>query len=514
MADYTVTGNVDMSTLDLATIKNGTIDTNNSTTLVITATDGTVYTLTGNFTGGAGSTLPTGGDITGWSSSATDGSTVDITGLDLSVKTFDHALNTDNATNLQFEMFGGNDNFDAAAGTGDDVLTGYAGNDIFRFGGSFGGSDEVNGGGGYNTVMLNGNYHSGLTLAANALTNVQDLRLIGDHSYDITASAGSIVGVHGLLVDASQVGPGQTVDFNGSAESVNFDFDLTSLTNSTIVGGSGNNTFNGGGKNDTLVGGAGNDRFFFGSQFDGTDSIDGGGGHNTVLLDGDYSAGLNFGANSLVNIQHLVLEGANSYNLTLNSANVTAVDTLTIVGHGLTSADSLIVNGAATSGNLIFQGGASTDNLTGGSGDNTFITGSGVETLTGLGAHDSFQFSSAANSTGPNFDTIDGFNALNDHFVLGTHVTGLDTWVTTGSLSAATFNADMSADLGSSQLTANHAVLFTPDAGTFAGDTFLVVDTNGQAGYTAGQDVVIELNGPTHLASLSTSNFLAHEFGG
>lgn len=42
-------------------------------------------------------------------------------------------------------------------------------------------------------------------------------------------------------------------------------------------------------------------------------------------------------------------------------------------------------------------------------------------------------------------------------------------------------------------LTAGHAVFFTPDSGSLAGQLFLVVDGNGTAGYQAGQDFVILL---------------------
>jgi hypothetical protein len=52
-----------------------------------------------------------------------------------------------------------------------------------------------------------------------------------------------------------------------------------------------------------------------------------------------------------------------------------------------------------------------------------------------------------------------------------------------------------------------HAVLFTPDGGTLAGHTFLVVDVNGMAGYQAGEDYVFQLESASNLASLSTSNF-------
>ena len=56
-------------------------------------------------------------------------------------------------------------------------------------------------------------------------------------------------------------------------------------------------------------------------------------------------------------------------------------------------------------------------------------------------------------------------------------------------------------------LGANHAILFRPDAGDLEGRTFLVIDTNGVAGYQAGEDMVIHLRGGAHLAGLDVSDF-------
>ena len=71
-------------------------------------------------------------------------------------------------------------------------------------------------------------------------------------------------------------------------------------------------------------------------------------------------------------------------------------------------------------------------------------------------------------------------------------VSAVDAAVTTGALSTATFDSDLAAAVGASQLGAGHAVVFTPNSGTLSGDHFLIVDANGVAGYQAGQDYVIE----------------------
>ena len=57
---------------------------------------------------------------------------------------------------------------------------------------------------------------------------------------------------------------------------------------------------------------------------------------------------------------------------------------------------------------------------------------------------------------------------------------------------SATFNTDLTAAM-SGHLGAHHAILFTPNAGTLSGETFLVVDLNGTAGYQSGHDLVIRM---------------------
>jgi hypothetical protein len=80
--------------------------------------------------------------------------------------------------------------------------------------------------------------------------------------------------------------------------------------------------------------------------------------------------------------------------------------------------------------------------------------------------------------------------------------------VTHGALGGSHFDQNLAHDLGPHALKAHHAVLFTADSGSLAGKTFLVVDANGKAGYQAGHDFVIQLNGAAHLHDLSLANFV------
>jgi hypothetical protein len=111
-----------------------------------------------------------------------------------------------------------------------------------------------------------------------------------------------------------------------------------------------------------------------------------------------------------------------------------------------------------------------------------------------------------SDSTSSTYDTVQGFVPSNDVFKVMTAVAGVDATVTAGALSTASFDTDLAAAVGSSQLAAGHAVIFTPDSGTLMSRDFLIVDSNGVAGYQAGQDLVILLDGPSSL-TLTTSNF-------
>jgi hypothetical protein len=88
-------------------------------------------------------------------------------------------------------------------------------------------------------------------------------------------------------------------------------------------------------------------------------------------------------------------------------------------------------------------------------------------------------------------------------------VTGIDSAITTGALTARRFDANLATAVNSTKLGAHHAVLFTPNAGTHSGDTFLIVDANGVAGYQANADLVILLGAnSTNLGSLSAFDFV------
>lgn len=256
--------------------------------------------------------------------------------------------------------------------------------------------------------------------------------------------------------------------------------------NDTITSGIGNDYVNGGGGDDTLTGGGGNDTL---NGRTGNDTISGSAGDDVLIggkgintLDGgtdndtaDYSLS---GAGVTVSLALAVAQ----------AVNASETDTLTNIEN--------------------LTGSAFRDTLTGDGGNNVLTGGLGMDHLNGGGGLDSFVYGSAEESTSRTHDTITGFDALTDTFDLSFTVNAIDAEVTSGFLTSGHFDSNLASAIGASQLGAHDAVLFDVTSGSFSGDTFLVVDVNGVAGYQAGEDLVIQLDSATNLGSLSTIDFI------
>ena len=127
-----------------------------------------------------------------------------------------------------------------------------------------------------------------------------------------------------------------------------------------------------------------------GAHLTSADKLNGGGGNDTVSLNGDYSAGVWLGAGELQSIETISLVDGYNYNLTLGGGDIAAGKTLTIDGSALTpGSDNLLINGSAeTTGSLVLIASAGFDSLIGGAGNDTFVSGGGDETIAGGGGND------------------------------------------------------------------------------------------------------------------------------
>lgn len=312
-----------------------------------------------------------------------------------------------------------------------------------------------------------------------------------------------IVGAYGVDTNGSYAGASYVIFGQAPTEAVTR---IGSIASQAISGGAFDDTLSGLGGNDTLHGNDGDDHLIGGGGTDvldggkGADTMEGGAGNDTYIVNNIHDvvteavkAGTDTVETNLTsytlgdNVEHLVYTGVRDFAGTGNRlANV-------ITGGDL--GDTL----SGLSGN---------DTLNGGSGDDVLMGGAGADRLIGGAGADTFQYASAAESSSTHHDTVVNVNFAQDHFDLAASVTAISAAVTSGSLSGASFDADLAADIGNAQLGRHHAVLFTASAGDMAGHTFLIVDANGRAGYQAGHDYVFDITGAHNIADLSAAAFV------
>lgn len=442
-------------------------------------------------------------------------------------------------------------------GSGDDLINVVSGGAP----GAFTAADRFDGGAGIDTLTVEGGLAlTDVVLADTTLTRIEVLDLEGG-AFQLTMNNANVAAGARLAVDGTLA---TSLNFDGHAEK-NGAFDVSdSAGDDFITGGFGNDTFDvRHGGVDTVNGGVGNDITYVGSTLTAADRISGDQGYDVVVLSGHYIGPIVLDDHTLRSVEeirflagtneniHLVLadgavahaqnlfvdasdlpagrfvsvDGSHERNGTFSMMGSSGADTLIgganadNLNGGVNGDDTLIGNGGADSlhgqgGNDVMKGGAGDDSLIGGDGTDTidggadidFIEGGrGADTMTGGKGTDTFSYFAVADSTGAAHDTILDFNAQDDSFS-GLGVQGVDAAINGGALEADV-DAGLSSVLGTDQLAAHHAVVFTPDSGSLAGSTFLVVDMNGSAGYQAGQDLVIDITGATHLSALSLANF-------
>ena len=217
-----------------------------------------------------------------------------------------------------------------------------------------------------------------------------------------------------------------------------------------------------------------------------TESISGAPNANSVLVfstSGDVLSA-NFASVTGISVVRLAA-GANDIQLNDHMVKNAYNQTLTVKLNA--GADTIDDSQVMTSTNTIIA------NATLATGDDTFIFGAAHDIVT-LGA---------VNSNSAHYDTISNFDFANDSLrIQGFAPHAIDGSVF-GSLSAASFDADLAAALAG-HLHSSDALLFTATSGGLAGETFLVAATNGNDGYSAG-DLVVKLTGSIS-GTLTTAN--------
>jgi Ca2+-binding RTX toxin-like protein len=311
------------------------------------------------------------------------------------------------------------------------------------------------------------------------------------YSYGLITTDGNIAPGETLTIIGAGLLPGENLHVDGSAETDG---------NFRMFAGQGV---------DTLIGGAGSDGFFFGADgnLTGADHVEGGAGIDSLALRGNY-----VGANAVVfqdgsfsGIEVLALLSSHTnefsgqivptgfdYDITMADGNVAAGQLLDVNASRLASDESVRFDGRLeTNGAFRVLSGAGDDTLLGGVGNDILYGGMGKDWLDGGAGADTYLYRSAAESTSTGYDTISGFDWHVDRIDAPGGVRAISQ-SGSGALSTASFDADLATGL-SGVLGSGQAALFTATSGTLSGHVFAVIDTNGVAGYQAGQDLVIEL---------------------
>jgi len=407
----------------------------------------------------------------------------------------------------------GKDPHDTSAGFsgGTDSFSGGSGNDTFYMGANLTAADHIDGGTNSDRVILNGNYSAGLTFTSTTMVNVENLGLVAGNSYNLTMANATVTSGNTLRLQAGTLGAGDNVTFDASNDTTGGNYVMnTGAGNDVLIGGIGNDRFRPGSGTDSITGNGGDDRIAMTSNLTAADSIDGGNGDDIVILKGDYSAGVVFGATTMVNVETLGLVKGFSYNLTLDGATDPSGDTLTVHAQSLQASNTVTLDGSAVAGDLVINTGDGNDVLTGGTGDDTFRPGSGVDTIHGGGGDDTINMTNAFTAA----DTIDGGTGTNKLLLDGFY----------SGVNAITFGATTVTNIQIIELAAGHDYSLTFNAATVGagqsmtirGDSLGVGDkmTIDASALGATSSVVIDAGGgPNTLIGGAGNDIIRGGFG-
>ncbi len=158
---------------------------------------------------------------------------------------------------------------------GIDQMTGGSGGDVFLFSGIgiLQANDAINGGAGYDHLLLRGSYEP-VRFNANTIVNVERVALLsgndpnmgpilGDLTYFFTLNDANVPAGAEFFLDASNLGPNEWAVLDGSGDLDGRVRLIGGRGNDTLVGGLGNDSFEGGGGADTLQDGSGNATYVY-----------------------------------------------------------------------------------------------------------------------------------------------------------------------------------------------------------------------------------------------------------
>ncbi len=161
-------------------------------------------------------------------------------------------------------------------GKGKAHINGGAGNDVIQlvtvdpvnFGPAFSIADQIDGGSGFDTLLLSG--AANIAFTATTLVNVELLQMADGFNYSVVSNDATVAAGQTLIVDGTALTGSNQLYFSGVLETNgNFSIDGGDAKD-TIVGGAGNDVIAGNGNADILTGGSGSDVFVFNDSNDST----------------------------------------------------------------------------------------------------------------------------------------------------------------------------------------------------------------------------------------------------
>ena len=142
---------------------------------------------------------------------------------------------------------------------GDDVMKGGQGNDMFHAGTGFTAADQLSGGSGIDTVVINTDLGGKLILGATTFTTIENLDLFSGRSYSIESNDATVGAGRSLTIDGHFMASNEILKFDGSAETNGSFVMIAGNGADFLTGGAMADTFNGGAGDDTIRGNAGDD---------------------------------------------------------------------------------------------------------------------------------------------------------------------------------------------------------------------------------------------------------------
>lgn len=321
----------------------------------------------------------------------------------------------------------GDDGFDYSQG-GNDTLRGFGGNDEFIFGATFDFQDKVDGGDGYDKLLLDGDYYTGgaTEWSTSTLQNVEEIDVTRGHSYLLFAGDGNATSAAPMIIDGHTLGSNDRLSVDSS-----FETDSQYI----IYGGKGADSALLGDGADFFSGNAGDDSVYVDDAATlTTKTLDGGKGFDELALHLTGNTTFDFNAANFTGFERFDFTmdgslGAVSVAITVDDANL---------GRGQQLAVLNIAPGGTTL-SVSFNGFDETDG-------HFFILGAnGDDFLLGGMKNDTFDLSNGSTPGAPAAGTDEVFgNAGNDLIKMGASLDSSDYLIGDAGKDTVELNGDYS----------------------------------------------------------------------